>query len=113
VRLIDLVFRPIRTSREMVRIMKQCEIKIEFKPAAPIQKHEKMSEFVVVAHDLMMPASTYHLIKDTLVKVSGSGYGDNRIWARAKSQEISVEKVSFAQAVAMCVNEKLEAANGN
>ena len=93
--------------------MKQCEIKIEFKPSKPMNKDEKMSEFVVVAHDLMMPASTYHLIKDTLVKVSGSGYGDNRIWSRSKSQEISVEKVSFAQAVAMCVNDKLEQANGN
>lgn len=112
-RLIDIVFRPIKTSRTLVRIMKQCEVKIEFKPSAPIAKDEKMSEFVVVAHDLMMPASSYHLVKDTLVKVSGSGYGDNRIWSRARSQDISVEKVSFAQAVAMCVNDKLEQANGN
>lgn len=112
-RLIDLVFRPIRASREMVRIMKQCEIKLEFKPLEPLSKDVKMSEFVVVGHDMMMPASSYHLIKDTIVKVSGSGYGDGRIWSRAKSQTLSVENVSFAQAVAMCVNEKLEQANGN
>lgn len=111
-RLIDIVFRPIKTSRALVRIMQQCEIRLEFKPTRPMAGDEKMSEFVVVAHDLMMPASSYHLIKDSLVKVSGSGYGDTRIWARAKNQDVHVERVSFAQAVAMCVNEKLEAANG-
>ena len=112
-RLIDIVFRPIRTSKLLLRIMRESEVKIEFKPRTPMAKNEKMSEFVVIGYDMMMPASSFKLIEDSIVKVSGSGHGDSRIFSRAKNQSISVEKVSFAQAVAMCVNDKLEAANGN
>jgi hypothetical protein len=60
----------------------------------------------------MMPASSLKLIQDTIVRVDSNGYGDNRIWKRVEDQELTVQSVSFAQAVAMCVNEKLEAANG-
>ena len=112
-RLIDFVYRPIRTSRTILRIMRESEVKIEFKPRAPMGKDEKMSEFVVIGYDMMMPASSWNLVKDSIVKVSGTGHGDTRVFSRAKTQSISVEKVSFAQAVAMCVNDKLEAANGN
>jgi hypothetical protein len=92
--------------------MRDCEVKIEYKPQGK-QPNEKMSEFVVVDHSLMMPASSFKLIQDTIVTVGSIGYGDNKIWHRKADQSISVQKVSFAQAVAMCVNEKLEAANGN
>ena len=46
------------------------------------------------------------------MKVDYNGYDDSRIWKRQKDQSIGVHKVSFEQAVAMCVNEKLEKANG-
>ena len=60
----------------------------------------------------MMPASSFKLIEDTIVHVDSDGYGDNKVWYRKKSQALTVHSVSFEQAVAMCVNEKLEAANG-
>lgn len=112
-RLIDIVFRPIRTSRMILRIMRETEMSIEFKPKRPSVFEDKMSEFVVLGHYYMMPASSLKLIEDTIVKVDSNGYGENKIWYRKKEQELTVQKVSFAQAVAMCVNEKLEAANGN
>jgi hypothetical protein len=112
-RLINLVFRPIKTARYMLRILRDCEVKVEFKPQRKPKADEKMSEFVVIGYDMMMPASALKLVEDTIVMVSSDGYGENKIWHRKKDQSVSVQKVSFAQAVAMCVNEKLEAANGN
>ena len=112
-RLIDLVFRPIKTSRLILRLMQESEINIEFKPQRKRQPDEKMSEFVVLGHYYMMPASSLKLIEDTIVRVDSNGYGEDRVWKRQKDQALTVQKVSFAQAVAMCVNEKLEAANGN
>jgi len=110
-RLIDIVFRPIKTSKLILRIMRESEINIEFKPKRPNIKIE--SGFVVLGSSYMMPASSLKLIEDTIVKVDYDGYGDSRIWKRHKDQSIGVQKVSFEQAVAMCVNEKLEQANGN
>lgn len=110
-RLIDFVFRPIKTARTILRIMQQCEVSIEFKPKRPPLKLE--SGFVVVGYNLMMPTSSLKLIEDTIVKVEGTGYGKDRIWSRMKDQKLDAQAVSFEQAVAMCVNEKLEAANGN
>ena len=112
-RLIDIVFRPIKTSKLILRIMRETEMNIEFNPKRKSKLDEKLSEFVVLGHYYMMPASSLKLIEDTIVKVDSNGYGDNKIWHRNKDQELIVQKVSFAQAVAMCVNEKLEAANGN
>jgi hypothetical protein len=97
----------------MLRIMRDCEVKVEFKPQRKPKPDEKMSEFVVVGYDMMMPASSLKLIEDTIVMVGSDGYGENKIWHRKKEQSVNVQKVSFAQAVAMCVNEKLEQANGN
>ena len=111
-RLIDIVFRPIRTSKLILRILRDSEINIEFKPQRKTKLDEKLSEFVVLGHYYMMPASSLKLIEDTIVKVDSNGFGENKVWHRDKKQELVVQKVSFAQAVAMCVNEKLEAANG-
>jgi hypothetical protein len=93
--------------------MRETEVNIEFRPKRPSVVGEKMSEFVILGSTYMMPASSLKLIEDTIVRVDYDGYGENRIWKRHKQQALTVEKVSFAQAVAMCVNEKLEAANGN
>lgn len=112
-RLIDFVFRPIKTARFMLRILRDCEVKVEFKPRRANFHKDELSEFVVLGHYYMMPASSLKLIEDTIVMVDSNGYGDNKIWHRKKDQSLSAQKVSFAQAVAMCVNEKLEAANGN
>lgn len=112
-RLIDFVFRPIKTARFMLRIIRDCEMNIEYKPQRKSALDAKMSEFVVIGHYYMMPASSLKLIEDTIVMVDSDGYGENKIWRRKKDQSLSAQKVSFAQAVAMCVNEKLEKANGN
>lgn len=112
-RLIDFVFRPFKTARRIVRIMRDCEMNIEFKPQRKPALNEKMSEFIVLDHNMMTPASSLKLIEDTIVMVGSNGYGEDKIWHRKKDQALSVQKVSFAQAVAMCVNEKLEKANGN
>ena len=112
-RLIDIVFRPIRTSKLILHIMRETEMNIEFKPQRKSKLDEKLSEFVVLGHHYMMPASSLKLIEDTIVRVDSTGYGESKLWHRDKNQELTIQKVSFAQAVAMCVNEKLEAANGN
>ena len=111
-RLIDLVFRPIKATRTILQIMRDCQVNIEYKPSRKHKVDEKMSEFVVLGHYYMMPASSLRLIEETIVRVDSNGYGDNRVWHRVKDQELTLQSVSFAQAVAMCVNEKLEAANG-
>lgn len=112
-RLIDFVFRPIKTARFILRVVRDCEVKVEFNPRRKELVNEKMSEFVVLGNYYMMPASSLKLIQDTIVKVDYNGYGKDRIWKRNADQDLNVLAVSFAQAVAMCVNEKLEAANGN
>lgn len=112
-RLIDFVFRPIKTARRVLRIMRDCTVEVKFKPQRESLAKDEMSEFVVLGHYYMMPASSLKLIEDTIVMVDSNGYGDNKIWHRKKEQSLLIQKVSFAQAVAMCVNEKLEAANGN
>ena len=112
-RLIDIVFRPIKTARFILRVVRDCEVKIEYNPKRKSLAAEKMSEFVVLGNYYMMPASSFKLIEDTIVKVDYNGYGKDRIWKRNADPELNVTAVSFAQAVAMCVNEKLEKANGN
>jgi hypothetical protein len=91
--------------------LRESEVNIEFKPKRPDTKIE--SGFVVLSHHYMMPASSFKLIERDIVKVDYNGYGENRIWKRQQDQSISLTAVSFEQAVAMCVNEKLEKANGN
>ena len=111
-RLIDIVFRPIKTSRRILRIMRDCEMKLEYNPKRV--ENAEVSGFVVIEeYGFMIPSTVFKMIEKDIVLVKGSGYGANRIWQRKEGQKIDVANVPFANAVAMCVNERLEQANGN
>lgn len=103
--LFDVVFRPIRTSRKLMRIMKQIELKPEFaKPKEPLKE---MSEFVVLTTTVMMPAAVFNMMKPSLIATDVDGYSP-MVFKRRKSQALSTYDVPYANAVCMLVAERLE-----
>jgi len=111
-RLIDFVFRPISTARHVYKLMKDIELQPVY---APIHRKEveHPSGFVTINSTFMIPTSVYEMIKPSIVLIESSGYGSERVWRRNKKQAVSLTSIPFENAVAMCVIEKLEQANGN
>ena len=105
VTLFDMVFRPLRTSRELMHLMKAIQLKPEFAPAK--RKQEKMSEFVALHSTVLMPAAVFHMIQDSLVKVSVESWSP-MTYKRDKNQELNTYDVSYENAVCMLVQERME-----
>lgn len=108
-RLLDVMFRPLRTSRALVRLLRNVHLNVVF---APPKTPEVKSGFVVLANKYMMPSSTFNMIKHDLVVVDYD-YKGGKVWKRRSEQEVSVDEVPFETAVVMLVNERLEKANGD
>jgi hypothetical protein len=105
-RLIDVMFRPVRTSRALIKLLRDVHLNVQFEePRAP----EVKSGFVVLASKYMMPSSTYNMIKQDLVVVDYD-YKGGKIWKRNHEQKVSVDEVPFETAVVMLVNERLDKA---
>lgn len=111
-RLIDIVFRPFSTARRIYKLMKHIEMQPVY---APIDRKqvEHPSGFVTINSTFMVPTSVYEIIKPSIVLIESSGYGSERVWRRNKKQDVSLTSIPFENAVAMCVIERLEQANGN
>ena len=105
VTLFDMVFRPLRTSRELMHLMKAIQLKPEFAPVK--RKQEKMSEFVTLHSTVLMPAAVFHMIQDSLVKVSVDSYSP-MTYKRDKNQALNTYDVPYENAVCMLVQERLE-----
>lgn len=103
--LFDVVFRPIRTSRALMRMMKQIELKPEFgKQAVPVTKH---SEFLVLHTTVLMPAAVFNMVRDSLVAVTTESYSP-MTFSRKKDQSLNTSSVSYENAVCMLVQERME-----
>lgn len=105
VTLFDVVFRPLRTSRALMRIIKQIEIEPKFVPSKGVEADK--SEFVVLTSNVMLPAGVFNMIRPSLVAVNIDGYSP-MTFARKKNQELTTHDVSYANAVAMLVAERME-----
>lgn len=103
--LFDVVFRPIQTSRKLMRMMKQIEIEPKFAKAKA--EDREMSEFVVLTSNVMLPAGVFNMIRESLVHVSVDGYSP-MTFARRKDQKLTTYDVSYANAVCMLVQERME-----
>lgn len=103
--LFDMVFRPLRTSRELMHLMKAIQLKPEFAPAKREQK--KMSEFVTLHTTVMMPAAVFNMIQDSLVAVTVAEYSP-MTYKRNKDQKLNTYDVSYENAVCMLVQERME-----
>lgn len=108
--LFDIVFRPLRTSRKMFRVMKS----IELNPALRgVARETADSNYVVVSSNVLMPAAVFNMVKDSFV-VMDSKWDSGRLqYYRKRDQKLSTHKVSFEEAVAMLVAERLEKANAS
>jgi len=104
-RLIDVMFRPIRTSRKIIKLLKDVQLEPKF---APIARPESESNYVVVNNPVMMPAGIYNMIKDSLIRTDTDYVGGKWLTKRHKDQEIRTTKVSFEEAVCMLVQERME-----
>jgi len=103
--LFDVVFRPLRTSRELMALMKSIQLKPEFAPVK--RKQEKMSEFVVLHSTVLMPAAVFHMIQDSLVKVGTESWSP-MTYKRDKNQELNTYDVTYENAACMLVQERME-----
>ena len=106
----DVVFRPLRTSRKMFRMMKD----IELNPALRGEARETAdSNYVIVSSNVLMPAAVFNMVKDSFV-VMDSKWDSGRLqYYRRREQKLSTHKVSFEEAVTMLVAERLETSNAS
>jgi len=105
VTLFDVVFRPIRTSRALMRMMKQIELKPEFtKQNVPTTPSK---EFVVLHSTVMLPAGVFNMVRDSLVAVTTESYSP-LTFSRKKDQSLNTSSVSYENAVCMLVQERME-----
>ena len=109
--LFDVVMRPIKTSRKLLRLMKEIELEPVFKPNKNADRHKDTSEFLVLTSTVMMPVALYNMIAPSLVAVETEGYNPMS-FKRRKNQILNIYEVSYASAVAMLVAERMEEANG-
>lgn len=112
-RLLDVMLRPWRTSRQLIKLLRNVHLNVVFEPP---KTKSPASEYVVIGSRFMMPASSFNMIRSSIVLVdydyaSGSG----KIWKRRKTTEQTVEfdEIPFETVVSMLVNERLDKANGN
>lgn len=111
-RLLDVMIRPWRTSRELIRLLRDVHLNVEFEPA---KSKDAMSDFVVIGGRFMMPSGVFNMIKSSIVLVEYdyvSGHG--KVWKRkpTKDQNIDHDEIPLETAVVMLVNERMDKANG-
>lgn len=103
----DAVFRPIKTSRRLMALMKAIELEPTFKAQNGKERHQSTSEFMVLTSSVMMPVGVYNMIAPSLVAVEMDGYSP-ATFKRRKSQSLSIYEVTYANALSMLVAERLE-----
>ena len=104
--LFDVVFRPIKTSRKLMALMKAIELEPVFKASKNAERQMQTSEFMVLVTTVMMPVGIYNMIAPSLVAVDTEGYHP-MTFKRRKNQTLSVYEVSYANALAMLVAERM------
>lgn len=107
--LFEVVMRPIKTSRKLLRLMKEIELEPKFKANERVEA--KAGEYTVLTNNVLMPTAVFNMINASLVRVEMDGYSPVT-WKRHKSQDLSAYPVAFENAVAMMVAERLEEAHG-
>lgn len=101
----DVVFRPIKTSRRLMALMKAIELEPKFKPNERLTLKE--TGYTVLTSNVMMPTAVFNMINASLVKVNTESYSP-LTWKREKEQDLTVYPVSYENAVVMLVQERLE-----
>ena len=106
--LFDVIFRPIKTSRKLMALMKAIELEPVFKKQETTgTRHVQTSEFMVLTTTVLMPVGIYNMIAPSLVAVDVQDYHP-MTFKRRKSQALSIYEVSYPNAVAMLVAERME-----
>lgn len=103
--LFDAVFRPIKTSRKLMALMKAIELEPVFAEKA---KGVSTADdaYTVISTRVLMPTAVFNMIKPSLVKVEAEGYNP-LTWKRTKDQKIDTHPISFENAVVMLVQERM------
>jgi len=102
----DVVFRPIKTSRKLMDLMKAIELEPVYKKQEGKDRHQPTSEFVVLHTTVLMPVGVYNMIAPSLVAVDVDSYSP-MTYKRSKKQELNKYEVSFENAVVMLVQERM------
>lgn len=101
----DVVFRPIKTSRRLMALMKAIELEPVFaEKAKGISTADEA--YTVITTRVLMPTAVYNMIRPSLVRVEMDGYSPVT-WKRTKEQKIDIYPVSFENAVVMLVQERM------
>lgn len=107
-RLIDIMFRPFRTSRKLIRLLRDIEVTTALKP-----QNQKPAEsaYVVIHSTVMLPSGVYNMIKDNLTKVDSKYDSHTRryVFSRQKDQTINITSVKHDEYIAMLVAERFDA----
>lgn len=111
-RLLDVMFKPWRTSRALIKLLRNVHLNVQFEPA---QSNSTLSEYVVFGNRYMLPAAVFNMVKSSITLVDydyTSGHG--KTWKRrpAKEQVIEHDDIPLETAVVMLINERMDKTNG-
>ena len=101
----DVVFRPLRTSRKLFRMMKDIELHPTLRGT---QRETPDSNYVILTSNVLMPTAVYNMIKESLVVMDIKFGAGKSSWERHKTQDVRTHKMSFEEAITMLVTERLE-----
>ena len=102
IRLIDVMFRPVRTARKLIRLLKD----VELQPVLTQTDRKLVSEdWVVLGGTYMIPSGVYNMICSS-IKVVDYDW-KTELFSLKKDQTLSPRVLSHGEIVAMAVAERL------
>lgn len=108
-RLTDLIFRPFRTYRWLIRTLRD----IELHPELRVKKMQDQvdSEYVVIHGQVMLPSGVYNMIRGSLTNVDYDYTAGRYAYKLHKNKEITARTVSRADYIAMLVAQRFDDAS--
>ena len=105
-RLLDVMFRPWKVSRDMIKLLQNIELqpvlKVADRPKADVSK-----EYVVLYGTVLMPTAVFNMIEPSLTAVDYKYGGNTHQYTRKENQELTVREVTLEEVAAMLVYERM------
>lgn len=105
-RLLDVVFRPWKVSKDMIKLLQNIELepvlKVTDRPKAEVSK-----EYTVLHSTVLMPTAVFNMIQPNLTAVEYQ-YGNGKYnYTRKEDQKLNTGAVTLEEVAAMLVYERM------
>lgn len=105
-RLLDVMFRPWKVSKDLIKLVQNIELEPVLKSSAKTT-NEVSTEYVVLHSTVLMPTAVFNMIQPSLTVVSYT-YGEGkRTYTRDESQKLTAGSVTLEEVAAMLVYERM------